>query len=102
MVRVEFLPYFGFRIGLEVLVHTLVVFVGTTAVGWLSIVTGRKIFILESGRENRSRLNIASLAQIPYQPKLVSTHVVGHFILRLDALGTEEILQRLLLLPVKY
>ena len=56
MIRVELLTNFRFRIRLEVFIHTLVVFVSTTAVCWRSIIAGREIFVLKSSCENGSRL----------------------------------------------
>lgn len=56
MIRVELLANFRFRVGLKVFVDTFIILVGTTAVGWRSIVTGREIFVLEGSCQDSSRL----------------------------------------------
>jgi hypothetical protein len=81
---------------LEVLINTLVVFIGATAVRWGSIVTGREIFILKGSCQNGSRLHRhVSTSQAKGHS---NTNVVCHLIFSFDALRAEKVLEWLLLL----
>jgi hypothetical protein len=82
MIRVELLSNLRFRICLKVFINTLVVFVGTTAVCWSSVIAGREIFVLESSCENGSGLYNALLAWICRESRLALTSsAISFFVL---------------------
>lgn len=98
MVLVKLLSHFRLGLRFEIFIHALVIFVGASTVRDLAVTRG-KILVLESRGKDGARLWDDPLAPLSTRPRVVtSTYIISHLVLRLDALGSEEVLERLLFL----
>jgi hypothetical protein len=92
VVLVKLFSHLRLRLRLEVFVDALVIFVGASTIGNLTITRG-KVFILERCGKDRTRLWEDPLASLPMRPRaMATTYIIGHLVLRLDAFCPEEVL----------